>query len=42
MRHALIAGTACILALSGCLARYQGDENSPYYVAPLGSRVTLQ
>lgn len=35
---------ACLaVLLSGCgTARYQGDESSPYYVVPAGSRVVLK
>lgn len=36
--------TACVAiaaVLSGC-ASYTGDENSPYYVVPAGSRLVLQ
>ncbi len=40
MRH--VAVLAFVLLLAACqTAAYQGDENSPYYLVPAGSRLVL-
>ena len=40
MRIVAVAGLVAVLAACQT-ASYQGDENSPYYVMPVGSRLTL-
>lgn len=37
----LTAVLVLLFALGGCAGRYQGDESSPYYKVPAGSRLTL-
>jgi hypothetical protein len=42
MHIRMIVGAAAIALLSSCQTRsYLGNENSPHYVVPAGSRVTL-
>jgi hypothetical protein len=42
MVRALMFVAASFAALAGCLgASYVGNENSPYYLVPVGSRLTL-
>ncbi len=37
-----VAGLALVLLLAGCqTTTYQGNENSPYYLVPTGSRLVL-
>jgi hypothetical protein len=39
MRVIVVVGLAA--ALAACQTAYQGDENSPYYVVPVGSQLVL-
>lgn len=42
MRLGWFIAWACLAALTGCeTSSYQGDENSPYYVVPNGTRIAL-
>ncbi len=42
MRRALMILTVSLAALAGCSGiSYEGNENSPYYHIPVGSRLTL-